>query len=226
MELLRLILYFVQGKIPGLFSFLNLVNDVVVSAVSEILHLPVNVVLIVGLVLAILCGLFAYRFVKAFLALIAADFGFFVGAQIFFAVRTETMPDWVSYLFGLVIAVAFFWLAYGRASYVWYVVVAMLGYCVTRFYLLDNLWIALGGAFVLAMLSIAFFRVVYITVTGFACGVLCINFVSELLPAGAYNPLALYPRNVIFWGCVLAVSILFVIAQFCINACYRKKKRA
>jgi hypothetical protein len=224
MELLRLILCFMQGKIPGLFSFLNLVNNVVVGAVAEIFHLPVSVVLVAGLVLAILCGLLAYRFVKAFLAFVAADFGFFVGAQIYFSVQTETMPDWVSYLFGLVVAVVFFWLAYGRASYVWYVIVAMLGYCATRFYLLDNLWVAIGGAFLLAMLSIAFFRILYIAFTSLACGVLCMSFVSALLPAGVYNPLLLYPRNVIFWGCVLILSILFITAQFWINARYQKKR--
>ena len=212
MELLHLISEFVLGRIPGLFALLDQINRTMVTAVADILRVPNAVVLVLGMLLALLCGLLAYRYVKIFLALIAADFGFFAGAFLYFAVQTETMPDWVNYVFGLVTAIVFFWLAYGRASYVWFAIVAVLGYCATRFYLIDDLWISIGGAFVLAMLSIAFFRILFVAFTSLGCGVLFMGFLSALLPAN--SPLRLQSRNLVFWGCVLVLSILFVIAQY------------
>ena len=198
------------------------IDRTVVTAVADIFGVPRALVLIVGMMLATLCGVLAYRFAKAFLALIAADFGFFVGAQLYYAVQTETMPDEACYVFGLAIAVFFFWLSFDRASYVWYAMVAMIGYSVTRFYLLDNFWIALGGALVLAMLSIAFFRIAYIVFTSFGSSVLCMGFLSALLPNVAF--LRLQPRNFAFWGCVGILSLIFLAAQYTIFYCKKKQR--
>ena len=224
MELLNLIADFVQGKTPGIFRLLNDIHEKVFGEIADLLLIDVAVLFVLGIIGAILCGVFAYRFAKLFLALIAADFGFFVGAQIYFSVQTETMPDWLNLVFGVVLAAIFFWLAYGRASYVWYVIVALLGYCATRVYFVDNLWVALGGAFVLAMLSIAFFRIVYILLTGFGSGVLGVSFLSALLPGVDF--LRLEPRNYGFWGTVLIVSAIFILAQFWINCRCKRRRRA
>ncbi len=221
MELLNLISDFVQGKTPGIFRFFKDLHENVLGEAADALCVDVAVLFGIGIAMSVFCGVFAYRFVKVILSLGAAGFGFLVGTQLCTHLPIDPMPEWLGLVCGAVLAVAFFWLAYGRASYVWYVTAALLGYCVTRFYFADDPWVALGGAFVLAMLSIACFRVVYILLTGFGCGVLCVGFVSALLPQIEF--LKLEPRNYVFWASAVLVSALFVSAQFLIG---RRKRRS
>ena len=222
MELLQLLLNFIFGRTPGFFWLLNSIHQNVVGDLASRLRIDVNVLFIVGLCAAVLGGLLAYRFVKAFLSLFAAGLGFYVGMQAYFCVQTETMPHWVCYLFGAVLAIVFFCLAFGRASYVWYVMVALAGYWVTWTYLEKDFLVALGGAFVLAMLSIALFRVVYILFTSLGCGVLAVSFLSPLLPNVGF--LRLEPKNYGFWATALVVAAIFLVAQCLINRLWKKRK--
>ncbi|MBQ8439138.1 MAG: hypothetical protein IJX19_00610 [Clostridia bacterium] len=222
MELLTILLNFIFGTTPGFFYLLNSIHQTVLGGLADSLGIHVNVLFVIGLCLAVLGGLLAYRFVKAFLALFAAGFGFLIGMRVYFCVQTETMPYWVCYLFGAVLAIFFFCLAYGRASYVWYVMASLAGYWVTWTYLEKDFLVALGGAFVLAMLSIALFRVVYILFTSLGCGVLTVSFLSPLLPNTGF--LRLEPKNFGFWVTALAVSAIFIVAQCLINRLWKKRK--
>ena len=216
MELLNLISDFIKGNVPGFFGFLNRINTTVAGEIANTLHTQPEMLLGLGICLTVAIGMLAYKYVKIFLSLIASVLGFFAGTELYFALQTETMPNWVGYVFGLVLMVVFFWLAYGRASYVWYAMVAILGYCITRFYIADSLVAAIGGAFVLAMLSIAFFRILYLALTSLGCGVLTTSLIWGMGPGcGVF---ALSSHNAVFWLMSLLLTLLFVAVQLLLTS--------
>ena len=221
MKLFHLIADFLLGKVPGFFAFLNRINTDVARDIADTLHTRPEFLLGIGICLTVASGMLAYKYVKIFLSLIASVFGFGVGMDLYFSLQTETMSNWVGIAFGLVLAVVFFWLAHGRASYVWYVMVAMMGYCFTRLCLVDSLLAALGGAFVLAMLSIAYFRILYIALTSLFCGIFTTSFICGLGPEQGI--FALSSHNVAFWGYSLLLMLLFITIQLLLT-CPRIRK--
>lgn len=211
MGLLDLLLVYLRGESSGFLAFLNDLNKIVFNWWSDLTLIYAEALFALAILLTVGVGIFAYQFVKPFLATLAGIFGYFVGVQFYFATKVDFMPWWLCILVGLLFAAAFVWLSYGRASYVWYLLVAVVGYCFVRFYLADNLWAALGGAFIAAMLAIAFFRVIYVAFTGVGCGVLLTSFICAYFPDSA--AMAIRSDNVIFWLLCVLFSAAFITAQ-------------
>ncbi len=174
------------------------------------------IVFLIGLALAVGIGFFGYKLIKLMMGLGLAYVGYFVGVEVFALVQKpmDWIPDWCAYIFGGLIALVFLALAFAKFSYTIYSVFALIGYCVTMFYT-ENLILAIGGAVLLAMLSVSLIRTVFIFSTSFFCGMITVSFLSKLLPV-----LTFLQFGQGRWGALITagvLAILYAVVQFVIN---------
>lgn len=179
--------------------------------------IPAIVYLIVGMALACVIGLFGYKLIKLFMAICLGSLGYVVGAELFLAFHQhyEKLPTWCAYIAGGVIAIVFILLAYRHFSYALYTLAAFCGYLITAFYV-DSMWVAIGGAILLGMISILVIRLAFVLATSLIAGALAGNFLVQILPAklvifqgkiGEWTPLAI----------MLAFAVFFFILQMATN---------
>ncbi|MBQ8431851.1 MAG: hypothetical protein IJX28_03100 [Clostridia bacterium] len=222
MALLNWLLACLNGEVRGWFAAVERFHTDVIDGSAAYLGISATVLYIVGIVCAVLIGVLAYRLVKLFLALLGGGLGYLIGTQLFWEVRTEAMPEWLAYVFGGVVALAFLWLTFGRASYLWFGIMAVVGFCAVRFWLTEDLWIGVGGGFLLAILSMRFFRLFYMLTTGLGCGFLAAGCLAAVLPEVA----VLQPAsdNVGYFAISLGAAAVFCLAQYLLHR--RRRRRA
>ncbi len=183
---------------------------------SEWSHLPEFLFGIVGILLALTLGLAGYKLIRPTLSLIMAYAGLLVGDQFFrlLDARWSHIPNWLSWLFAISVAIAFAALAFGRASYVWAILGGIGGYCTILFYF-DDTVLALGVA-VLAALAISYLvRTAYVLFTGIAAGLLTVNFLSVIFPkVTAFDLQIDRPLSLIIAG---SLALIFILTQFATN---------
>ena len=183
---------------------------------SEWSHIPELLFGIVGILLALALGLAGYKLIRPTMSLIMAYAGLLVG-DTFFRLLDEKwshLPNWLSWLFAVSLAIVFASLAFGRASYVWAILGGIGSYCTLLFYL-DNYVLALGAA-VLAALAISYLvRTAYVLVTGIAAGLLTVSFLSVIFPkVTAFDLQIDRPLSLIIAG---SVALIFILTQFATN---------
>ena len=225
MALFHLIYSYLTNFTKGFFELIGAIETEVLTPWATRLGCDTDVLLIVACLLAALVGLTAYKLIKLYVPLFSAFFGYYVGKALFGELTYEWLPDWSVYVFGGVLALAFLLLTYRRATYVWFVAVAAIGYCVVRFYLVDNFWVALGGAALLALLSVCALRVFFVLITGTVGATLCTAFLFSLLPEVILFERSLFAverGNFLFWTVLALLAVLFVSIQFVITR--RKRK--
>ncbi len=224
MTLLNWILACLKGEMNGWVEAMERFHGDVIEAGANALGLQTAVLYAVGMACAALIGVFAYKLVKLFLSLLGGGFGYLMGVALFEALGVEAMPEWLAYVFGALVGILFLGLSFGRASYVWFCLVATLGYGVLRVLVTEDSWVCLGGAFLLAMLAMTFFRIVYILFTSFGCAWFGVGFLTALLPEGA--ALRMVNDSWWFYGTVVGVAALLALVQFWLNRRRRKRNAA
>ncbi len=225
MALLNLIYSYVTGSLKGFFSLLNGLNEDVIAVWAEQLKLGRTLALILCAVIALVLGFLAYKYIKLFVSVGTAVMGFFLGRRLFEAVRADWMWDWMIWVFAALCALVLFALALRRSTYVCYTAMLLLGYCLVRFYLVDQFWVALGGALLLALVTVSYFRTMFILTSSFTCGILTCSFLFALLPDVKileYQLFVLESGNLIFWLLALVLTLVFATVQFLINRRHRK----
>ena len=222
MTLSKLLSYIRGTSSKDVFEVLNELNDMV-SSWAEKINISETVLLIVGLVLSIAIGFTSYKLIKLILSLATGYVGYFIGVELFTVLESKLMqaaknsvdlPDWLQYVFGGLVALLFLLLAFKRASYALFMAAAAMGFAIVAFYT-DSSILALGGAILVAFLSVIFVRFLYIWATSAVCGFLTVSFLSALLPK--QELLVLKIGN---WAAILialAVTLLFAIEQFLTN---------
>ena len=183
---------------------------------SDWSHIPEFLFGIVGILLALALGLAGYKLIRPTMSLIMAYAGLLVGDQFFrlLDAKWSHLPDWLSWLFAISLAIVFASLAFGRASYVWAILGGIGSYCTILFYL-DDYILALGAA-VLAAIAISYLvRTAYVLVTGVAAGLLTVNFLSVIFPKiTAFDLQIDRPLSLIIAG---AIALVFILTQFATN---------
>lgn len=183
---------------------------------ADLSHVPELVFGIVGVLLALAIGLAGYKLIRPSVSLIMAYAGLLVGDQFFRVLDAKWthLPDWLSWLFAVSLAVVFATLSFKRASYVWAILGGVGSYCMLLFYV-DNKLLAIGAA-LLAALAISYLvRTTYVLVTGVAAGLLTVNFLSVIFPKVTAFGLQLdRPLSLIIAG---AFALIFILTQFATN---------
>jgi hypothetical protein len=174
------------------------------------------IMFLAALAATVLVGFFGYKMIKVLMGLGLAYVGYFVGVEIF-TVAKETLtwlPGWSVYILGALIGILFMSLAVAKFSYATYTAFAIVGYALTLFYT-DNAVLAVGGAVILAILSVSLLRVVFILTSSVACGMLSISFLSRLLPKLEF--LKLGEGQWIALGAALVLALIFILVQFALS---------
>ena len=183
---------------------------------SEWSHIPELLFGIVGILLALTLGLAGYKLIRPTMSMIMAYTGLLVGDAFFHVLdaKWSHLPDWLSWLFAISLAIVFASLAFGRASYVWAILGGIGSYCTLLFYL-DNYILALGVA-ILAALAISYLvRTAYVLVSGIAAGLLTVSFLSVIFPkVTAFDLQIDRPLSLIIAG---SVALIFILTQFATN---------
>ena len=183
---------------------------------SDWSHIPELVFGIVGILLALAIGLAGYKFIRPTVSLIMAYGGLMIGDQLFRVLdeRWSFLPDWLSWVPAILVAVLFATLAFKRASYVWAILGGVGSYCMLLFYIDDKV-LAIGAAFLAALAISYLVRTSFVLVTGVAAGLLAVNFLSVIFPkVTAFDLQIDRPLSLIIAG---SVALVFILTQFATN---------
>lgn len=187
-----------------------------ISKWSDLSKIPELAFGIVGIILALLLGFVGYKLIRPTVSLLVAYAGLIVGDRLFrvLDVHWINMPNWLSWLFATLIAILFASLAFARASYVWAILAGVGGYCTVLFYV-DSVTLALGGAFVAAILVSYLVRTSYVLISGMAAGLLTVQFLFVIFPKATVFDLGIdKPMSLIIAGCA---ALIFILTQFATN---------
>ena len=215
MGLSDLLGYIGRASSKDIFQVLTDLNERL-SAWATQLDIGAWVFFLVGLLATFAVGFFGYKLIKLILALGFGYIGYFVGVALTDVLtdRFEWLPEWSCYIFGALVAILFLCMAFAKFSYALFSVFAFAGYCVTMFYF-DNQVLAVGGAIVLAVLSVTLIRTVFILATSFGCGMLSVSFLAQLLPKVELLQMG---EGKWFALCLaLGLTAVFAVVQFVIN---------
>ncbi len=201
-----------------LFSMMTQLNDLLTNTANGY-GIPTLIFFIVGLVLAVGIGIFGYKLIKLLNAAILAVAGYYlVGAELyFFVVNTfglTTLPVWAPYIPAIIFGVLFFLFAFFKPTYAYYTIMAALGYIMAYFYT-QNIFLALGGAVLLALLCMFFVRVSFIILTSVAGGFLATAMLGGILPGVAV--LQFTANNWLALGIAGGIALIFAIIQLIIT---------
>ena len=181
---------------------------------AESFHVPASVLYGVGILLAVGVGLSCYRLMRVWLGLLGAVAGYYLtgnGLMLFNASSAHDVPKVLVYVCAIVMAAGLFWLSFKNPTYVFFSVMAVLGFGMTYFYTQNELF-SLVGALLLALVCIFLVRVAFILVSSFVGAVLAVSFLGAILPKVAL--LQLQMGNWLAMGVVVALSAVFAVFQF------------
>ncbi len=200
-----------------LFGLLAKLTDGLTQG-AEGLGISPMVFYIVGLVAALGIGVFGYKLIKLLTAAIAAVIGYyFVGAELYFwlsATLNLDLPTWVPYIPAAIFGALFFLMAFKKFSYAFYTVMALLGFVLTYFYT-TNIVLAVGGALLLALLSMFILRVSFILLTSVSAAFVGVSMVSAMVPS--LELLKLSYTNWIGLAIVGVIALVMIAVQLIIT---------
>ena len=207
-------------------DMLNLQNMDIVTVLSSLndqitkwaeqLSVPAIAFFIAGIALAAIVGFFSFKLIKLLLGAGMAAIGYYIGGYGFFYIADLfklELPDFAAYIAGGIVALLFFLLAFKKFSHAMFVLMGVIGYVVTSFYI-DNTFLEIGGAILLAFVSMFLIRFAFIVLTAFPAGMLVVSFLSAILP-----DVALLDLSEGWIGLAIAggVALVFTVVQLIIT---------
>ena len=184
------------------------------------LKVKANAMFILGIVLAVVVGIVGYHLIKLLMGVALGTVGYFAGTALFTYLREsfevfEKVPDWVSYVFGGVVALLLMILGFARFRYAVFVAYAAIGYYLVYYYISEELVMTLAGALIFALIASICVRFFSILLTSAIGGFAGVSFLGAILPKVSALQIGTTfdVKNVAFWIAVGA-SLLFVIVQY------------
>lgn len=218
----------------GLKNFLNhnpmelleMLNDRLADLASR-MGINSIVLYIAAGVIAALVGLAGMHLAKVFCMFGLGGIGYLVGVELFDFLVAEVsglskMPDFLSYVFGAVIAIVFFAFGWKRCLHVMFAVFAFVGYALVIHYVDDNYLLALGGAILLAMLATLCVKVAFIALTSAVGGFTLISLLGAMIPKASLLQLG-DNKNAIWIA--LAAAVVMMLFQLLTTRRYSVTER-
>ena len=187
------------------------------SDVAAKTSLDVRILLGVGIGLALIVGLFGYKLIKLLLSVSFAAVGYTVGAELFLFLGTKinSLHGWMEYVCGGIIAVLFLSMAFAKFSYVWFASAFLIGLVGASLFIPQEYSsVIFGAALVISLISIMLIRTMFILTTSFGAGILCVNFVFEIVPSLTW--LNLQASQIALWIAV-GIAVVLALVQFVTN---------
>lgn len=184
---------------------------------AESFHVSAAVLYATGALIAVGVGLSCYRLMRVWLGLLGAVAGYYLtgnGLMLFNASSANDVPNVLVYVCAIVMAAGLFLLSFKNPTYVFFGVMAVVGFGTTYFYTQNELF-SLVGALLLALACIFLVRVAFILVSSFVGAVLTVSFLGEILPTLDF--LQLQMGNWLAMGVVAGLSAVFAVFQFLVS---------
>lgn len=174
-----------------------------------------SLVLYIGAgVLAVLVGFAGMHLAKLLCMMGLGGVGYMIGVELFGYLQSNVnalakWPDFLSYIFGLVIALIFCVFGWKKCLYVMYAAFALLGYHLVTQYLTQNMLLAIGGAILLPMIAAFIMRVAFIALTSAAGGFALVSILSAIW--SNVSVLQLGFNNNAIWIAVGAAVVMMIV---------------
>lgn len=167
----------------GLSAALNLITEKLGSLASTV-NVPAIAAYVLGAVIAVLVGVFGYKYIKLLSAACFAVAGYGIGDALFNLVNTKfnlNLPGLVGIIAGVALLALLGFLAYKKIAYALFGVACFAGF-VLAYFIYPNYLIALAVGVVAAFVAMYYIRTAFIAITSFAGGVTLIAMLSAILP--------------------------------------------
>ena len=208
---------FIQHLKSALADMVSSIKDIATD-----INIAEAVVLVAAMLFALTAGVFGYRLLKFICAVGFAGVGYVVGSAIFdfllLQEGMENLPAILTYVFGGVLALLFFFLGFKKFTYVLFAVAYLVGYNFFWGFFGDDT-VAMGAGLILAVLSVLIVRVMVILLTSFAGSLTAISMVGALLPETAMVQIG--GENDFALIVALGLGVIFALVQFLFARFYK-----
>ena len=181
---------------------------------AERMNVDSLVLYIAAGVLAVLVGLAGMHLAKLFCMVGLGGVGYLIGVELFGYLQSNVdvltkWPDFLSYIFGIVIALVFCVFGWKKCLYVMYATFALLGYSLVIQYATKNVLLAVGGAVLLAMIASFIMKVAFIALTSAVGGFAMVSILGAIWSDVSILQLG-FDNNAI-WVAVGAAVVMMIV---------------
>ena len=191
-------------------------NNILVDLAAKI-SVDARILFGIGIGLALIVGLFGYKLIKLLLSLSFAAVGYTVGTQLFLFLGSKitNIPTWAEYVCGGILAILFLCMSFAKFSYVWFGSAVLMGYVAASLFIpAEYPLLILGAALVIGLISVMLIRTMFVLTTSLGAGLLCVNFVFEIVPSLTW--LNLQASQIALWIAV-GIAVVLALVQFVTN---------
>lgn len=197
----------------------------VINSIKELaaeMNIAPGLFFVVGILLALTACVFGYRLLKVLCGIGLAGIGFSIGSALFAFLLMqpgmETLPNVLTYVIAIALAVLFFFLGYKKYAFV---------VCLLAYFLGSNfMWgltgdntLALGGGLLLALLCVLILRISVVVLSSFIGSFLAVGFIGQMIPNMAM--LQFSETNDLAFIIALALGVIFMVLQFVFARFYK-----
>ena len=196
------------------FALLGNWNDRLADIASR-LQLKAVVLYIAAAVLAALIGLAGLHLAKLLSTLGMTGLGYVLGIELFHFLKSNApllskMPNWLSYVVGVCIALLFLFLSWKRVLHVIFSLFVLFGYMIVASFVQGNALLALGGGILLALLATFVLKLMFILLTSVVGGMVLTSLLGAIWTKASFLQLGTHKAAV--WV-ALGVALLFFLIQ-------------
>ena len=162
---------------------INVINDQLNSLAGKI-NVPSIAMFIVGAVIALLVGLFGYKYIKLLSMVVFGAAGYAIGEKIFSIFKSNpdaNIHDAFKYVFGIALLALLGYLAYKMFAYAMFGMACAFGFLVCYF-LYPSYFVAIAGGIVVAMLAMNYVRYAFIGILSVVAGFLTMGMLGGMFP--------------------------------------------
>ena len=178
---------------------------------------------ILAIALALVLGLWAMRLIKPISALVLGGIGYLAGTELFAFLTGKVgfmakWPAWGKYIIGGLLALLLAFLAWKKCLHAVLVAYAVAGYYLAINCIVDNIWVGIAGALLLALIAACVVRFAFILAFGTASAYVLVLSLGKLLPKVDWLQLT-DTKNI-------AAIVLFVVVAVVLTLIQRETTRS
>ena len=209
-----------------IIQYLKSVMGDVVNSLKEIafdINIAEGAVFVAAILFALTAGVFGYRLLKFICAVGFAAVGYVVGSAIFdfllLQEGMETLPAFLTYVIGAVLALLFFFAGFKKFHFVLFAAAYTVGYSFVWGFFGDRM-VALGGALLLAILCVTIVRISVVLLSSLTGSLVAVTLIGAMLPADV-TMMQMQSENDFALVLALGLTLIFALVQFLFSRYYK-----
>lgn len=194
-----------------------------IETLADKTQMNTTVFYILAIAVAVVLGLWAMRLIKPISALLLGGVGYLAGTELFGFLTEkvgfmEKCPDWVKYIIGGLLALLLAVLAWKKCLHAVLVAYAAVGYYLAINCIVDNVWVGIAGALLLALIAACVVRFAFILAFSTASAYVLVLSLGKLLPKVEWLQLT-DTKNI-------AATVLFAVVAIVLTLIQRETTRS